>query len=106
MIWHSHMLLLEKAYKSETGYRVEYTNFNNTRLFFQWLVLFVDDNTTYQTCKPRAYKSSGENVTGCQKVHGNLVTVGTYCGGGLELNKNRYSVITWKLQEGREHFIR
>ena len=43
--FHSHMLPLEQAYEEETGQHVEYSNPDSTRLFSQWLIGFVDDNT-------------------------------------------------------------
>ena len=39
------MLPLEKAYESETGHGVKYTNPDSSRFFFQLLIGYVDDNT-------------------------------------------------------------
>ena len=42
IIWHSRILVLERAYKKDTGQGVEYYNPESLRRFFQWLVRFVD----------------------------------------------------------------
>ena len=39
------MLTLEQAYAAEKGQTVDYSKPDSTRLFSQWLIGFVDDNT-------------------------------------------------------------
>ena len=97
------MLPLEKAYESETGRGVEYSNPDKTRRFFQWLVGFVDDNTILIKLERLGYDDPAatmlKEAKKCMEIWQRLVHI---TGGELELTKSNYAAMAWKLKDGTE----
>ena len=84
--WYSHMLPLEKAYESETRHVVQYSNPDNTRQFFQWLVGFVDDNSIIFKLENLGYSNAAETMLiaakQCMEIWQRLVHI---TGGGTRI---------------------
>ena len=99
---HSHMLPLEKAYETETGHGVEYTNPDKTRRLFQWLVDFVDGNSLMLKMKNLGYESAADPLLAatiqCMEIWQRLVHI---TGGKLELEKKQ--LFTNGLETRRGH---
>ena len=65
--WHSHMLVLEKAYEMTTGHKVHFENPDSTREFCQWLVGFVDDNSLLLKLENLGYDSPADKMMAAAK---------------------------------------
>ena len=95
--FHSLMVSLEKAYESETGHWVDYTNPDPSRQFFQWLIGYVDDNTILLKLENLGYQDTASHMIKvakqCLGIWQRLVHA---TGGELELTKSCFSLMTWK----------
>ena len=101
--WHSHMLVLEEAYEKSTSNTVEFGNPDSMGKFRQWLVGFVDDNSLLFSFKNLGYDEPAvkliKEAKNSREKWQRLVHIS---GGELELTKSSYSVMAWKLAEGKE----
>ena len=97
------MIPLEMADKNEIGNKVEYTNPGKTRMFCQWLVGIIDDNSIMLKLEILGYSNTATTMMEvskrCLEIWHRLVHVTV---GNLELRKSSYSLMAWKLKEGKE----
>lgn len=102
--WHSHCLVLVKAYEIMTNERVTFQNPQSRRKFIQWLVGYVDDNTLLTKLEstnfiPQASHEMIKKAQNCLEVWQCLIHI---TGGEIELEKSCLSMITWKEAKGME----
>ena len=101
--WHSHTLVLGEAYEKSTSNTVDYSNPDSSRRFKQWLVGFVDGNSLLFNFKNLGYEAPTvkliEEAKNCLKKWQRLMHIS---GGEFKLIKSSYSVMAWKLADGKE----
>ena len=88
------MLPPETTYEAETGHRIKYTNPDNTRHLFQWLVGFVDDNSIIIKLENLGYTNAVETMIVAAKQYMEIWQRSVHITGGeLLLDKSSYTVM-------------